>query len=61
MSKTIEYTGILEVDPERGVIYFHSSVTGQTLLRICSLPKPIPRTSELLDITHMRGCSWSEK
>lgn len=56
--------GELEIDHKRGVIYFHTldenTVTtfgGVTILRICNLPKPIPRKS-LLDITHMRGQSW---
>lgn len=35
-----KFDGQLEIDHERGVIYFHSN-TGQTLLRICSLPHPI--------------------
>lgn len=55
MSK-IEIEGMLEIDAKRGVIYFHS-FEGQTILRICSLPAPIP-TARLLDITHMVGCDW---
>lgn len=47
----------LEVDHERGVLYIHDS-RGMTLLRICSLPTPIPPPSEQLDITHMFGASW---
>ena len=54
MSTTIE--GQLEIDSERGVIYFHYK--GITRLRICSLPRPIPLDA-MLDITHMRGTSWS--
>lgn len=53
---TIE--GQLEIDPARGVIYFHSAVTGTTVLRICNLPKPIP-LGLMLDVTHMHGCGWS--
>jgi hypothetical protein len=49
--------GQLEIDHDRGVIYFHS-LTGQTELRICRLPYPIPK-DKLLDITHMYGCSWN--
>lgn len=53
--------GQLEVDNNRGVIYFHAS-DGHTLLRICSLPHPIPDIlrglDSWLDITHMQGCSW---
>jgi len=60
-----EIKGILEIDADRGVIYFHSN-TGRTVLRICQLPKPIPTVSarkgveELLDITYMIGCSWGK-
>lgn len=59
----IHIEGFLEIDSNRGVIYFHSK-TGQTLLRICSLPTPIPlpvgEPSEvMLDITHGYGVSWS--
>ena len=49
--------GQLEIDHNRGVIYFHAIFDGQTKLRICSLPKPIPK-DVLLDITHMYGTSW---
>jgi hypothetical protein len=71
---THKYNGQLEIDSNRGVIYFHS-VHGVTLLRICSLPKPIPkpivslgggRTApmdfkdfKLLDITFGYGVSWA--
>lgn len=54
---TIKYTGELEIDKERGVIYFHSDL-GITILRICCLPTPIPLSSEGLDITHGYGVSW---
>lgn len=49
--------GTLEIDHGRGVIYFHSSKTGQTVLRICQLPVPIP-DDRGLDITHMFGADW---
>src|SRR4051812_27255522 len=62
---TIQVTGVLEIDPERGVIYFHASegevanrFGGQTLLRICRLPVPIPERQ--LDITHMVGVNWGD-
>ncbi len=67
---TIQIDGQLEIDQERGVIYFHSAITGTTLLRICSLPKPIPdprwiiedgevqKIGHMLDITHMYGADW---
>jgi len=47
--------GQLEVDHDRGVIYFHCSDEkqagefGVTPLRICGLPKPIPKAQ--LDVT----------
>lgn len=47
--------GELEIDPERGVIYFHAA-NGRTLLRICQLPTPIPLRA--LDISHGWGCDW---
>lgn len=58
--------GELEIDHNRGVIYFHLtdpkemlSRTVCTALRICSLPKPIPQIQDrTLDITHMVGCDW---
>ena len=37
---TVKIDGELEVDLERGVIYFHSNKTGTTLLRICGLEFP---------------------
>lgn len=52
--------GQLEIDYERGVIYFHPHDNPQTLLRICRLPKPIS-SQDFLDITHMTGANWSEK
>ena len=49
MTKT--YEGQLEIDSDRGVIYFHNN-NGCTLLRICGLPTPIPSgPKSLLDIT----------
>lgn len=59
MKGTIKVFGQLEIDTERGVIYFHSANTGQTLLRICRLPTPIPHPPTLIDITHMFGTTWS--
>lgn len=64
ITQTIE--GILEIDGDRGVIYFHAS-PGQNLaptpLRICSLPKPIPLVTETtsLDVTLGYGANWSTK
>lgn len=61
---TTTINGILVIDHGRGVIYFHSDDCEPlpTILRICSLPTPIPNPiQELLDITHMHGCSWKGK
>lgn len=59
--KTLEIEGTLEIDQDRGVIYFHTK-EGITLMRMCSLPTPIPDPTEgeprLLDVTHMFGSSW---
>lgn len=51
----------LEIDADRGVIYVHCKKTGRTLLRICSLPKPIPDLGSLgtIDITHMLGVQYA--
>lgn len=53
--------GELEIDRERGVIYFHTSDAktakqygGITILRICNLPKTL-RSNQMLDITNMIG------
>ena len=37
---SICYDGQLEIDLERGVVYFHSFTTGTTVLRICGLEFP---------------------
>lgn len=49
--------GYLQIDRDRGVIYFHS-LEGRSLLRICRLPK-VPDNVEMIDITHMYGVSYS--
>lgn len=57
-----KYQCEIEVDNERGVIYTHLITNGQTVLRICNLPKPIPTIGpmkEFLDITHMVGTNWN--
>lgn len=46
MAETVKIKGELEVDTERGVIYFHSNETGTTVLRISALPTPIPDPRE---------------
>jgi hypothetical protein len=55
--------GELEIDEERGVIYFHADLDQgvcPTPLRICRLPRPIPTVSDAvsLDVTHMVGADW---
>jgi len=64
---TIKFNGELEIDTERGVVYFHVknpatafSIGTVTLLRICQLPTPVP-TDRQLDITHMYGANWMNK
>ena len=49
--------GQLEIDHTRGVIYFTSYKTGQTLLRICRVGA-IPIHVEFIDLTHMNGVSF---
>ena len=52
--------GELEIHHERGVIYFHSTTNGATLLRICGLP-PIPYKEGNpchIDITHLKGVNY---
>ena len=60
MPKNQQIPGKLEIDANRGVVYFHNN-EGSTSLRICRLPKPIPTVESgkfALDITHMVGCNW---
>ena len=49
------FNGQLEIDVDRGVIYFHDGKLGKTILRISRLPLPMPvekgKTLDLLDIT----------
>ena len=59
---TIRIQGELEIDVNRGVIYFHSQ--GRSMLRICKLPVPIPnpaKNDNLLDISHKYGTSWDKE
>lgn len=51
------FEGQLEVDNDRGVIYFHSNdpKTHPTILRICSLGKLPELGNDLFDISHMIG------
>lgn len=55
--------GQLEIDHDRGVIYFHTADFEAwetiTVLRICSLPTPVPK--KFIDITHMVGVNYNEK
>jgi hypothetical protein len=54
--KTTKIQGELEIDHERGVIYFHTLDNKHlpTPLRICRLGK-IPQKFETIDITHMKS------
>ncbi len=49
-----KYEGELEIDHERGVIYFHDKKTDSTVLRICGLGK-IQEVLSYVEITHMHG------
>ena len=51
------YDGQLEIDHDRGVIYFHRIDNGSTLLRICRLGQ-IPSDVKNIDITHKVGVSF---
>ncbi len=62
--ETTKIAGQLEIDHERGVIYFHcndSQIADEfgsvTILRICRLPAPVPRRA--IDITHLQGVCYS--
>lgn len=56
-----QFKAEMVIDHERGVIYVHCNRTGRILLRICSLPKPIPVLGELgtIDLTHMLGVQYA--
>jgi hypothetical protein len=54
VKKTLHIPGELEIDTERGVIYFHCNdaktvkrFNSQTLLRISHLPVPVPSNQQL--------------
>jgi hypothetical protein len=55
---TKRIAGELEIDTDRGVIYFHSPEKG-TMLRICRLD--IPPNVQFIDITHMIGMQVTVK
>ena len=69
MSKVTKQTGTLEIDHERGVVYFHSDATGTTRLRLSMLPTPVPPVLDapadlifpatMLDVNFQeRVCNW---
>jgi hypothetical protein len=65
MTVQTQWHGVLEIDHERGVVYFHldrksdvDRLQVATLLRVCRLPTPIP-TDTALDVTYGHGVSWS--
>jgi hypothetical protein len=58
------FTGQLQIDENRGVIYFHLTDPKEieylgmvTILRICNLPKPIPVPQNKDDWTQLHG-AW---
>lgn len=52
---------VLEIDHGRGVVYVHDAETGETLLRICGLPAPIPLNVGLIDVTNKVGSSYAAR
>jgi hypothetical protein len=50
------YKGELEVDTDRGVIYFHDSNNGMTRFRICRIGE-MPEDLEQIDVTPIRDAS----
>ena len=63
---TTTIQGQLEIDHDRGVVYFHGlndqclrRYKTVTILRICQLPKPIPKNTPI-DLTHMHGVSYEK-
>ncbi len=57
---TVTIKGELEIDQERGVIYFHAyegNLKGLSQLRISQLPTPVP-TRRFLDISSPQ-VDWS--
>jgi hypothetical protein len=59
---TFHQEGYIEIDYDRGVVYFHSAM-GNTILRICKLkiPYSFDPAVDLIDITHMVGASYGGK
>ncbi len=60
---TKQIPGMLEIDEDRGVIYFHTNrpsiaekYGSTTILRICRLPTPIPERH--IDITGVKSISY---
>jgi hypothetical protein len=51
--------GQLEIDHNRGVIYFHDGKTGTTQLRICGVWKPIPKGRALDIAIYRQVCNWT--
>lgn len=61
LRSTIIFDGRLEIDQNRGVIYFHSEETGTTILRLSNLPHPIPDENlsvTMIDVAHMHGVNY---
>jgi hypothetical protein len=58
-------SGYLEIDHQRGVIYFHADPLAAlkhevpTVLRLSALPHPIPEIKgRMLDVSHPVWCDW---
>lgn len=59
MAKTF-IEGRLEIDHDRGVVYFQDSASKQCVLLISNLPTPIPALlgNRMLEIRHLIGQDW---
>jgi hypothetical protein len=55
----VDFEGQLEIDTDRGVIYFHDKETGGTILRISKLP-PIPHNIRFIDLAKVEHHSYLE-
>jgi len=59
---TFHQSGEIEIDLDRGVVYFHSA-TGHTLLRICRLkiPEQYDPQLDMIDITEPERVSYTAR
>jgi hypothetical protein len=55
----VQIKGTLEIDPDRGVIYFKSEQMGRAVLRIEQLPERFPVDGTGMTINHTHMCNHS--